>query len=653
MPKEGEENGDKAPESSETHIILPPEKENRRIRFQEEILVTEIENRFYFNEYPEDDDEGSYEIEIVDDDGDADFYLEIVDGEVFYVFETEDDISLESEEGGEEAVDRVRKDKQVSEDDITSQLNASMFINVDDMMFAPDLDESEGGAKDDGPPMEISLDAATMESFNQGSQFLELDNLFESSDEEKEDSSLKMDSYIVLEPEEPEPATKNSRTESEETLIVMEDEVEAQPGYEKSLKKRAPEYINVLEPTLSNKNIANGLAEEEVSKPVVAESPEPSSPTNKSCPVESTVSPGSSPSRTKSILKCNPASPIKTPRKERSKKKTTKTFSKTYVRADQLDGEHRVYSWAKPDWTKERKLRQTGRADLLRKGKLEAPITFFPKKPVNEGLQEDENVEDLVKKAMSNSPKSVSIFGTRKSLKISVNGSKLRKGQDIVKPITQATVLRTPENINKVANPGKLRPTQTGEVVRKGGTLAAPVTFPNKKEDCTNAVANKNVLRNKGLAPQPRKQYKWSKPDWTKESKLRQSAVGEAVKKGADLQGPITQAPHRPNRKKSFDNQSFSSSGSSEGAKSDEAVIFPRRGGRRHVSSRTTSMPSSSRSQANPSSGLSTHSCVSKDSNDLPGVDPHQQETLRKRIEQEERQARLARMARQWAEEDH
>src|SRR3569623_985447 len=71
--------------------VLPSAKANRKIRFDEQILVQEIENRYASMDYEEDDDD-SYEIEIVDDDEDADFYLEIVDGEVVYVFETEDDI---------------------------------------------------------------------------------------------------------------------------------------------------------------------------------------------------------------------------------------------------------------------------------------------------------------------------------------------------------------------------------------------------------------------------------------------------------------------------------------------------------------------------------------------------------------------------------
>jgi hypothetical protein len=639
MPKE-DSNQEEAG-SGGTHIVLPPEKENRKIRFQEEILVTEIENRFYLNDFPEDDEEGSYEIEIVEDDGDADFYLEIVDGEVFYVFETEDDISLES--AGSD--DNNAESKAGAEDDITNQLNASMFLNVDNMMFAPDLDESDGGRESD-LPMEISIqpDSATMESFNQASQFLELDDFMESSDEEEKETYPQNDdepqkpNEPVFESEEKVVGSKGSRTESDDTLVVVEDEEASLdvgvPVGEPLVKEAAEETVAVLpidtkpEQVLMTEGSRTASIEQ-------SEHTSQSNPSFAATPTSSPVTP-----KTKSILRSNPTSPIKTPTKDRgTKKKTTKTFSKTYVRADELDGEHRVYSWAKPDWTKERKLRETGRADALRKGKLEAPITFFPKKPVNEGLENDDEVEEMVKKAMSNAPKSVSIFGTRKNLRVSVNGSRLREGADIVKPITQATVRQKPE-INKVANPGVLKPTQTGELVRKGGTLAAPVTFPKKKMDGTNRVANKEILRRKVIAPQPKKQYEWSKPDWTKEPKLRHTAVGDAVKQGADLQGPITQAPHV--RRKSSDtlsNMSFSSSGSSEDARSDEAVVWPRRGGRR-VPPRAASMPSSS-----------NHS---KDRN--PYLAAREVESIRgdktKQEEEKKRQEQLARLAQQWADED-
>mmetsp|Transcript_5975 Transcript_5975/g.11991 ORF Transcript_5975/g.11991 Transcript_5975/m.11991 type:complete len:782 (+) Transcript_5975:260-2605(+) len=748
---------------NDTHTILPPEKENRKIGFKEEILVTEIENRFYLNDFPEDDEEGSYEIEIVDDDGDADFYLEIVDGEVFYVFETEDDISLESEGGSLDAdgnpqshqhddkADNQHRSHPAKdeEEDINDQLNSSMFINFEDMMLAPDLDASDNNQENAGPPMEISFEPEpeTMEDLNQGSQFMDLDNFMESSEEEEEEEEEETPQEgkssgpkAEVEEESANKREENLRMMSEETLLLMDDDAEpesppkrssealaieqeeSQEQYPVSVHEKAVSPIIPAKPqsdsakvtdsrpvapsrkaslTLDEKKVMADLkdgpktsgsrmssagksfekvtvstapqsaeAKEVLTKQKVVNnavistesttarmvrersytdaSPEPSSPSKQSndddhmysSPVQS------SPTKTKSILKCNPASPVKTPRKDRNKpKKSTKTFSKTYVRADQLDGEHRVYTWAKPDWTnKKQELRPTGRAEALRKGKLEAPITFFPKKPVNEGLDSDADMGELVKKAMKAGSQATSIFGPKKNLKVSVNGAKLREGKDIVKPITKATVLRQPENINKVANPGVLKPTPTGEEVRKGATLAAPVTFPTLKYDDTNQIANPKVLR-KGVQPAPKKQYEWSKPDWTKKAHLRNTPVGEAVKKGADLQGPITDAP-QVRRRKSFDTLSVDSSDS---GRSDEAIAPPRRG-KRIVPPRTASMPSSTRSTD--SGELSGASQRSSGSQEDSATNSYEIERLRKEKEQKERRERLARMARSWQNEE-
>lgn len=641
---------------NDTHVTLPPEKENRKIRFQEEILVTEIENRFFLNDFPEDDDEGSYEIEIVEDDGDADFYLEIVDGEVFYVFETEDDISLEEDEFEME----LDHDNQQAKDGLTDQLNSSMFnINLEDMM-APDLEESEHNKKEspEGPPMEI---ACMMESFNQSGHFGDgdLENLMEPSEEdqsEKVDATPSNPLDDIMEEEPEPPRSKNHRLVSEETLVLMEEEP-AKPSASVIVNDNKPLSADpkpagqaTTTTTSWEKNInTESTTARLVQQPQQSDDPSASQTTGLSAGEPSasgysSPTPGSPSRTTKSILRCNMPSPVKKPKKATrpKEKKATKTVSKTYVRADQLDGEHRVYSWAKPDWTtKNTQLRRTGRAEKLREGKLEAPITFFPKKPVNEGLKEVEvDTEAMIRKAMN--AKSVSFFGHKKNLKVSLNGSKLREGQDIVKPITKATVRVESAHLNKVANPGVLKSTATGDQVRKGATLAAPVTFPKIKLDHTNRVANKNVLKNKGVETATKKQYEWSKPDWMKKPQLRMTAIGEAVKQGADLQGPITQAPHT--RRKSFDGNDFSSSGSlsSDAGRSDEAVVPPRRG--RRAPPRATSLPSSNISQI---SAISD-----EDSTDCCDVNSYDGERLKKENELSERQQRLARMAQRWQNED-
>jgi hypothetical protein len=86
---------------NQTIESIPAVKENQKIRFSEDVDVMCIENRFQLMDPAEyEDADDSYEIEIVEGNGsggdDADFYLEMIDGEIFYVFETEDDISVDS-----------------------------------------------------------------------------------------------------------------------------------------------------------------------------------------------------------------------------------------------------------------------------------------------------------------------------------------------------------------------------------------------------------------------------------------------------------------------------------------------------------------------------------------------------------------------------
>lgn len=132
--------------------ILPAEKENRKIRFKEEILVTEIEDRFFhYGHELEEEEEEAYEIEIVEDDGDADFYLEIVDGEVFYVFETEDDLS---EDSMEELLSGDEASESASSFESSMHSGHSGFTDEDLAgLEAPDLDGDDDGDGDNGDPV--------------------------------------------------------------------------------------------------------------------------------------------------------------------------------------------------------------------------------------------------------------------------------------------------------------------------------------------------------------------------------------------------------------------------------------------------------------------------------------------------------------------
>lgn len=472
--------------------VLPSEKSNRKLQFTDQVTIFEIEHRYDCADYvEEDEDEGSYEIEIVEDDGDADFYLEIVDGEVYYVFETEDDISVDSDESDEEA-----------ENDSPHAPAQLDIANMQSMLQAPNLDADD---------VEEQLNTSMIEIDSTAS--LDTDDHEEPLDDMETDKPIE----VVDEP-----------SESEEPLAepVVVNEVTETP---------------VVSPVASPPNSP-------VSSPKLVS---PVSPAAKGTVSSPTRSPSSPSSPVKSILKACPESPRrpvspKSPKKRDKNGNKQKTFSKTYVRADYFDGEHRVYSWEKPKWT-ETKLKSTGK-DIRSGENLASPITFPNKKPANDGLDEDNAYEEVNKeellRRLKGAPTAVGLVPlpryrkNQSKLKFSIHGARIRDGGDIVKPITKATVLRKPDDINHLANPTILKNTPLGEKVRTGRNLAAPVTKPLIKFDDTNHVANKGVLKNRGVTAE-KKKYEWSKPSWVK-PKLNSTGHGDLVKSGGNMSAPIT-----------------------------------------------------------------------------------------------------------------
>jgi hypothetical protein len=760
MPVQDDENQQQ--QQPRQQIILPPVKVNLKIRFSEEILVTEIEDRFYYSNNHngnnsssnlsdasgessdgECSDDDSYEIEIVEDDGEADFYLEIVDGEVFYVFETEDDISVDSNgddsatadnnsmeenidaaimsrSGGGEAMnnsfagggssDEDEYDEETCTGHDSSYFSgdksmSSMDQSVQDMNFsfddmaAPDLDDSDTS---------VELEATTAESNKQSPQVQVIQQEEATAARTaaatpcasaSEDAPPAVINVIEMEPED---GANQQQDEAmpDAAAAAAADATEGLPRTTEPVVSKVPPTKPVRQPSLLVGRSGSGLKELRASmetiqnlvqdsqaqeQPMALLSEEPASPLQEPAPapaqpqdnpdgeadekpcdeiggehiagastqdgdggdIVSSLAPpkmsvakqqakqenvhhaspssiatpvaaiatgvGSPPLMTspplspskfaspgKSILRANPPSPRKkkpsgTKRDKEKKdkdKKKAKTFTKTYVRPEEFDGEHRVYSWEKPDWAKKdggetKQLRSTGKGDDIRKGaNLANPITFCIKGPVNPGVEEDDekagtkvSIADItafapasaatdatptttaaaIKRAAGgmdieevmrrlNAGERVAAAGVpyyrknQRQLRISINGAKIRDGADIVKPITMATV-RTSEDaiLNKVANQNVLKTTTTGQEVREGKNLAAPVTMPIIKFDDTNHVANKNVLKNKGVAPKTNKQYEWEKPEWTQRSKLKSTVKGDAVKQGMDLQAPITQ----------------------------------------------------------------------------------------------------------------
>jgi hypothetical protein len=250
------------------------------------------------------------------------------------------------------------------------------------------------------------------------------------------------------------------------------------------------------------------------------------------------ASPQDSPTRCNptSILKVNTPSPSKQ-KKKRDKKvkkeKKEKTFTKTFVRVADFDGEHRVYNWEKPTWTNQ-KLKSTGKGDDIRKGanlanpitdaavliqkgevKWEKPEWALQNSDSNFSVEDVNAKEELIRKIQDGSMNLRGMRNSRRRLKLSINGDLLAAGSDIVKPITKATIIKKPANINYVANPKILRATPGGSKVWSGESLAAPVTQATSL-----------------------KKYDWEKPSWVS-PQLHSTGAGEMLKTGADVTKPI------------------------------------------------------------------------------------------------------------------
>jgi hypothetical protein len=529
---------------------MPPEKENRKIMWADDVELCEMPNRKQLgltDDYSEEDEDVDYEIEIVEDDGDADFYLEIVDGEIFYVFETEDGSDEDDEE----------MEESDSDEDYGS-VKSPLQLPIE-MMMAPSLDDDDERVaptlifedEEDALPTEIQIGGLKKEG-NEEDQELELDPLrFEA----------KGRSELVNE-------------ENADGINLVPDEQEKlQDSFHDSF--HASSSSLVFESPEPSPEAAAKQKVEGFSSPIAAPKVPASSPSS-----------AESPNSKKGILKACPPSPRQ---KKSPKKKEKKTVTKTYVRADTFDGEHQVFTWEKPTWASENKLKETGMGDDIRKGgNLAAPITFpKQKKKIDHeeknDVYEDEygNVidkEELVRRIKAGDKAAVAFvprptYGGRyqRKLKCSVQGQQIRSGVDLQKPITNATVNRQRADINLEAQPDKvltkhvdtvkkeysweqpewarpsLKSTSNGSAVKTGGAVEAPVTKIRdwakvglKSTDDGSAI--KTGREGKALARnfvEVKKEYTWEQPEWAKK-KLTSTSAGDTLKSGSDLQKPIT-----------------------------------------------------------------------------------------------------------------
>jgi hypothetical protein len=571
---------------------LPADKPNRKICWDEQILVQEIENRYADMEV-EEGEEDSYEIEIVDDDGDADFYLEIVDGEVFYVFETEDDISDEEESddeddestmtGGDVSTGAHSEIVEESDNEMSPPEGGTLPstpVQVPTSMALPSLDEDSSTDADSNllpeetRPAVIEPDCAS----------LDVKSAQNNSEEEPTRMNLSGDdtgSEVF--------SMKSIRPQSHNVSSAIEYATSADmasPTQGREQLSPAPSHASVEPETLTGAAVISGspsttcssgyitpIQKKKDSVQIFVVDMVPSSPSSTPVPP---LSPGNASTLTpRSILKACPESPKKhiPPKKPRDKskpkEKKEKTFTKTYVRAEQYNCETTVsYAWEKPSWTS-KQLRSTDKGEQVRSGgNLANPITFPKKLPANADLLQEEGLEidgvayeqvdkeELIRRLKGGS------HGRHRKLKFSINGAKIRDGGDIVQPITQATVFRKPENINRIANQDVLKKSAIGDAVKEGKNLAQPVTFAtvnktfqwekpewakrleSKKEAQETTDEGSATYSSSGFVSpsKQKKTYTWEKPSWTKQ-RLAPTENGDVVKDGASLAMPITLLP--------------------------------------------------------------------------------------------------------------
>lgn len=495
--------------------ILPSEKQNRKIRFTEQVQVMEIENRITLMYLDEEEDEDSYEIEIVDDEEggeDADFYLEIVDGEIYYVFETEDDISVENME---EEIVESESETESSYDRPVKPLQLPI-----DLMSTPNLDS------DTCTPTQMDYYEVS-----------------ESSNEESEQLNESLSNLIY------------------EDKSIPKEEEKVGPAYLKQVANEASsEAKSQIQADEGESSHQESESEEEETKVDIM--------TEKSFSCESPLATYRSPSSPlpragKSILKACPPSPHKEePKKDISKKKA-KTFTKTYVRAEDFDGEHTVYTWKKPEWTNAT-LKSTDKGESLKSGgNLANPITFPKKYSWNhklDGEQVDEEVEhtglnkeEIIKKICSGQlaipmPMLPGKTKSQRKLKFSLAGAKIRDGGDIVKPITKATEFKTYGFQKPEWTRSTLHATKHGQKVKSGEAITEPITkiaetkkYAFEKPSWVKQRSLRSVdsdldnsAHSRSSRSSDKKEYKWEQPGWAKDRQRRLSFDGGLESNAAD-----------------------------------------------------------------------------------------------------------------------
>ena len=153
------------------------------------------------------------------------------------------------------------------------------------------------------------------------------------------------------------------------------------------------------------------------------------------------------------------------------------------------DEDERDLSWQKPDWTKNTKLRSTGKGDAVKTGgNLAAPITSLPHQ--KEPFEKPEWTGDVQAKE-----------GTR------VQG-------DLAKPITALPHTADSKDLS-FQKPEWTKDVETKVGTRTAADLAKPITSLPHVED--------------------KKDLSFKKPDWTTNKNLNATKKGAALQEGKEI----------------------------------------------------------------------------------------------------------------------
>lgn len=255
-------------------------------------------------------------------------------------------------------------------------------------------------------------------------------------------------------------------------------------------------------------------------QPVIEEEPKKEKKATKSSSHHSRKSTGSKKSSAEGTKEANKNGLKKKKKEKRDSDPSVKNkvkHIKKQPRPQGVDDPNAVkdYSWEKPDWSKENKLKQTKRGRLVRKGaNLAKPITM-----INRALNDMMDAKLLAWGKPEWAKKAEILKSTQLGNAVKQGGSLARKITHIASDPAYRKELgwEKPEWTEK----RMVKETEKGRAVKKGECISKAITHIRDDEEVTS-------------------KYAWEKPEWAKKKMVRSTKEGEKVKKGEYLSTGIT-----------------------------------------------------------------------------------------------------------------